>query len=169
VEEVSWDRVQEFLTKLNRGIPGLEARLPAEAEGEYACRAGTATAYAFGDAFDPKLANNGAETVEVRSLPPNAWGLYEMHGNVWEWCRDWYGDYPTGRVVDPVGPDTGGWRVLRGGSCGAFGRLCRAAYRSCEEPDGLSELIGFRIAAEAAEALGEPDIISSLKRLGLGW
>ena len=103
------------------------------------------TAYSFGDDFDPKLANNGSETVAVRSLPPNPWGFYEMHGNVYEWCQDWFGDYPTGAVVDPEGAASGGWRVLRGGSW-LYGALyLRSAYRLHDGP-GDRRNFGFRLA-----------------------
>ncbi|MER2517239.1 MAG: formylglycine-generating enzyme family protein, partial [Candidatus Accumulibacter phosphatis] len=109
VENVSWRDVQAFLSELNRRMPGLQARLPSEAEWEYACRAGTTTPFSFGDDISPEQVNyngdspyaggekglNREKTVPVGSLPANPWGLYEMHGNVWEWCADWYGDYPT--------------------------------------------------------------------------
>jgi hypothetical protein len=130
VENVSWDEVQAFLSELNRRVPGLQARLPSEAEWEYACRAGTTTPFSFGDNITPEQVNYdgnypyaGGEkglyrqkTVPAGSLPANPWGLYEMHGNVWEWCADWYGDYPNTPQVDPTGPQTGASRVLRGGS-----------------------------------------------------
>jgi formylglycine-generating enzyme required for sulfatase activity len=119
VTDVSWDDCQEFIKKLN-GITKGKYRLPTEAEWEYACRAGTSTAYSFGANITPKDANSSeseiGKPVEVGSYKPNAFGLYDMHGNVWEWCEDWYGDYPKGAVIDPKGPATGEYRVLRGGS-----------------------------------------------------
>jgi formylglycine-generating enzyme required for sulfatase activity/predicted DNA-binding WGR domain protein len=119
VTDVSWDDCQEFIKKLN-GITKGKYRLPTEAEWEYACRAGTSTAYSFGVNITPKDANSSeseiGKPVEVGSYKPNAFGLYDMHGNVWEWCEDWYGDYPKGAVIDPKGPATGEYRVLRGGS-----------------------------------------------------
>jgi hypothetical protein len=138
------------------GLPGsaaqtpqpyaLRFRLPTEAEWEYACRAGTASAYSFGDTFDAERANSGRTTVKVRSLPPNPWGLYEMHGNVWEWCQDWYGDYPEGPLVDPVGSPTGGGRVLRGGGWFFEARHLRSACRGRDVPGARDGFTGFRLA-----------------------
>ena len=116
--------------RLNKLAPDGGFRLPTEAEWEYACRAGTTTPFWFGDQINPEQVNyNGnypyaggqegkyrAETVDVKALPCNGWGLYQMHGNVWEWCQDWYGAYPSATVADPVGPAAGADRVFRGGS-----------------------------------------------------
>jgi len=124
----------------------LRFRLPTEAEWEYACRAGTTRAYSFGDVFDAKRANTGSSTVPVRSLPPNPWGLYEMHGNVWEWCQDCYGDYPESPVVDPVGPTTGEARVLRGGGWFNVARALRSASRRHGVSGYRSHFFGFRLA-----------------------
>ena len=160
VENVSWDDVQEFMAQLNRLVPGLHARLPSEAEWEYACRAGTTTPFSFGTNISPEQVNYNGEypyaggkkglyrqrTVPVGSLPANPWSLYEMHGNVWEWCADWYGPYPTGEQVDPQGPQTGVDRVLRGGSWFHNGRDVRSAYRPGFEPGYRIGLIGFRLA-----------------------
>jgi len=160
VEQVSWDDVQGFLVELNRRLPGLEARLPSEAEWEYACRAGTTTPFSFGENITPEQVNyNGnhpyaggakgvycQQTVPVGSLPANPWGLYEMHGNVWEWCADWYGDYPTTPQVDPCGAASGGARVLRGGSWLFNGRNVRSACRGRYEPGRHDGGIGFRLA-----------------------
>ncbi|MCI0734135.1 MAG: formylglycine-generating enzyme family protein, partial [Methylococcaceae bacterium] len=121
VETVRWEDTQAFLEKINSGVPGLALRLPTEAEWEYACRAGTATPFWFGGQIAPEQVNyNGnypyaggakgryrQETVAVKSLPCNPWGLYEMHGNVWEWCQDWYGGYDVEGIVDPAGPSGG--------------------------------------------------------------
>jgi len=124
VTDVSWEDCQEFIKKLN-GITKGKYRLPTEAEWEYACRAGTKAAYSFGDEITPKDANYDdsklGKPVEVGSYKPNAFGLYDMHGNVWEWCEDWKADYPKGAVTDPKGLATGEYRVLRGGSFKAFG------------------------------------------------
>jgi formylglycine-generating enzyme required for sulfatase activity len=160
VEQVSWNDVQSFLGQLNRLVPGLHARLPSEAEWEYACRAGTATPFSFGDHITPEEVNYRCDypyaggkkglsrerTVAVGSLPPNSWGLYEMHGNIWEWCADWEGSHPTGEQIDPQGPQTGGARVLRGGSWVDVGGGVRSAYRYRCEPRIRSRIIGFRLA-----------------------
>ena len=163
VETVSWNDVQTFLDRLNAQVPGLDAGLPSEAQWEYACRAGTTTPFSFGENITPEQVNYngnypyaGGEkgeyrrgTVPVKSLPPNPWGLYEMHGNVWEWCADWFSDYPPGPQTDPSGPPEGVLRVLRGGSWDANGQFCRAAYRNRFVPDGRDGFnggIGFRLA-----------------------
>lgn len=160
VESVSWRQAQGFVRRLNHRVPGLEARLPTEAEWEYACRAGTSTPFSFGEDIGPEQANfDGTrpyrgtkegrfrrETVDAGSLPPNPWGLYEMHGNVWEWCRDRYGPYPEGVQVDPPDPKTGERRVLRGGSWINRGRGPRSAYRSPGEPGYRGSIVGFRLA-----------------------
>ncbi|WP_291847429.1 formylglycine-generating enzyme family protein [Accumulibacter sp.] len=170
VEQVSWDDVQTFIAKLGHRLPGLPVRLPTEAEWEYACRAGTTTPFSFGDQITPKLVNYhgnypyaGGEmglyrqqTVPVASLPANPWGLYEMHGNVWEWCADWYGDHPTEPQVDPQGPQTGDYRVLRGGSWRVYGRDVRSAFRFRDEPGDRSVSTGFRLALGPGEQGGSP-------------
>ena len=119
VTYVSWNDCKKFIKKLN-GITKGKYRLPTEAEWEYACRAGTTTAYSFGAKITPKDANYNdsgiEEPVAVGSYKPNAFGLYDLHGNVWEWCEDWKADYPKGSVIDPKGPAKGDGRVLRGGS-----------------------------------------------------
>ncbi len=140
-------------------------RLPTEAQWEYACRAGTATPFNTGDNLTTDQANyNGnfpyknnpkgqylEETTAVKSYPPNAWGLYDMHGNVWEWCHDWYGsDYydvckKEGIVKNPEGPEKGSYRVLRGGSWYDFAWLCRSAHRSYLSPEYRSRIVGFRL------------------------
>lgn len=148
VDQVSWDYVQRFLQVLNERLPDLEARLPTEAEWEYACRAGTTTPFSFGDNITPEQVNYaGHKTIPVKSLPPNPWGLYEMHGNVWEWCADWYGDYPTVAVVDPSGPSMEQERrVLRGGSWRGYAWGARSADRGWIVPDNRGDDIGFRLA-----------------------
>jgi formylglycine-generating enzyme required for sulfatase activity len=116
VTDVSWEDCQDFIKELNEKTSG-KFRLPTEAEWEYACRAGTTTAYSFGDRLTKSNANfDGASLKVVGSYKPNAFGLHDMHGNVWEWCEDWYGDYPSGSVTDPKGQATGTSHVLRGGS-----------------------------------------------------
>jgi formylglycine-generating enzyme required for sulfatase activity len=116
VGNVSWNDCQDFIRKLNAKTNG-GYRLPTEAEWEYACRAGTNTAYSFGDSLTLGDANYGpgGKSVAVGSYKPNGFGLYDMHGYVWEWCEDWYSSYPTQAVIDPMGPATGTYRVLRGG------------------------------------------------------
>ena len=113
---VNWSDCQDFVKKLNAKTNG-SYRLPTEAEWEYACRAGTSTAYSYGDSLTKNDANiDGSSIKAVGSYKSNAFGLYDMHGNVWEWCEDWFGGYPAGALVDPKGPATGGARVYRGGS-----------------------------------------------------
>ncbi|MCG7866416.1 MAG: formylglycine-generating enzyme family protein [Candidatus Thiodiazotropha taylori] len=131
-----------------------------EAQWEYACRVGTSKPFCFGEQISPEIVNydgnypyhNGSkgeyreQTVEVGSLPPNAWGLYEMHGNVWEWCQDWYGEYGAAAQVDPKGPGRGTYRVLRGGSWFYYGRRCRSAFRNYDDPSDRDGNNGFRLA-----------------------
>jgi len=118
---VSWEDAVEFCRKLSE-LPaeraaGFAYRLPTEAEWEYACRAGTTTAYSFGDdsaelgEYAWYAENSGGRTQPVGQKKPNPWGLYDMHGNVWEWCQDWHAAYPTGSVTDPTGPSSGSFRV----------------------------------------------------------
>jgi formylglycine-generating enzyme required for sulfatase activity len=149
VMDVSWEDCQEFIKKLNAKTDG-GYRLPTESEWEYACRAGTMTAYSFGDKITPKDANyydsKIGEPVAVGSYKPNAFGLYDMHGNVWEWCEDWHGDYPKGAVTDPKGPATGEYRVLRGGSFNFFESFARSSIRFNISPTFRYFLYGFRLA-----------------------
>ena len=139
VENVSWDDAVEFCRRLSE-LPAEKAagnvyRLPTEAEWEYACRAGTTTKYSFGDDesefgdYAWYCDNSDEQTHPVGSKKPNAWGLYDMHGNVLEWCQDWYGDYPSGSVTDPTGPAVGSHRVIRGGSWDRTAGYCRSAHR----------------------------------------
>ncbi|QKS31621.1 MAG: formylglycine-generating enzyme family protein [Candidatus Accumulibacter similis] len=163
VENVAWHDAQRFIGELNRRLPGLQARLPTEAEWEYACRAGTTTPFSFGTTVSTDEVNYhggfpypGGEpgpyrqrTLPVGSLPPNAWGLYEMHGNVWEWCEDWYADYPTEPQIDPRGPTFGKMRVLRGGTWSDPARYARSATRSRIEPAYRPRSTGFRLVLGA--------------------
>jgi formylglycine-generating enzyme required for sulfatase activity len=153
VETVSWDDCQEFLKKLNARSPqsGLRWTLPTETQWEYACRAGTTGAYGgTGKLDDMGWYNNGIRggrsTHPVKQKQPNAWGLYDMHGNVWEWCADWYDNYPSGTVTDSTGPSTGLFRVYRGGSWCYYARYCRSAYRFRRLPHARDYFLGFRIA-----------------------
>ena len=135
VTNISWEDCQEFIKKLNAKTNG-GYRLPTEAEWEYACRAGTSTAYSFGENSTPMNANYNhfkvpqyPSVVLVGRYKPNAFGLYDMHGNVGEWCADWYGDYPAGEVTDPKGPATGSTRVWRGGSIIGQAAFIRSSFR----------------------------------------
>ena len=148
VTNVSWEDCQEFIKKLNAKTDG-GYRLPTEAEWDYACRAGTTTAYSFGDKITPKDANyldsKIGKPVAVGSYKPNAFGLFDMHGNVWEWCEDWHGEYPFA-VTDPKGPATGNRRVIRGGSSGYYGSFARSSDRYYSLPTNRGSLGGFRLA-----------------------
>ncbi|MBQ7188204.1 MAG: formylglycine-generating enzyme family protein [Kiritimatiellae bacterium] len=151
VEEVSWNDCQEFIQKVNAAL-NCGARLPTEAEWEYACRAGTSGAYGGTGELDEMGwydKNSGDKTHPVGQKKPNAWGLYDMHGNVWEWCSDWYGDYPSGSVTDPTGPSSGSSRVLRGGSWGCNARDCRSASRGRDYPGFRDYYGGFRLLCSA--------------------
>jgi formylglycine-generating enzyme required for sulfatase activity len=167
VEGVSWNDAQEFMKKLNareraagRLPAGWVYRLPTETEWEYAARAGTTTAYFFGDdagalgKYAWYVDNSGHQSHDVGGKRANPWGLYDMYGNVWEWCSDWYGAYPTGDATDPTGPATGECRVLRGsGWYGGPARTCRSAHRCLMTPDSRSNDFGFRVLA--AQAAGQ--------------
>lgn len=167
VETVSWDDAQAFIQQLKVLMPQLPVSLPTEAQWEYACRAGTTTPFSFGENVTPKQVNydgnypyhNGkkglrrGKTVAVKSLPPNAWGLHEMHGNVWEWCEDVYrSDLGDTAAVDSIStaldaPASGTLnRVLRGGSWNDFGWSVRSAYRFSLAPDNRLHNLGFRLA-----------------------
>jgi formylglycine-generating enzyme required for sulfatase activity len=149
VTNVSWEDCQEFVKKLNASTKG-GYRLPTEAEWEYACRAGTTTEYSFGDEITPKDANyddsNFDKPVIVGSYRPNAFGLYDMHVNVWEWCNDWYGSLRDGEVTDPKGPATGERCVNRGGSLGTGVLAACASTRFGNSPTKRSFNTGFRLA-----------------------
>jgi uncharacterized protein (TIGR02996 family) len=150
VDSVPWEDCQAFCQKNNRGY-----RLPSEAEWEYACRAGTTTAYCSGDglaalqqvgwcSYDGNW-GSAKQTKPTGTFQPNAWGLYDIHGNVWEWCQDWYGPYPDNDITDPLGPSSGGSRVLRGGSWRFATDYCRAAYRNGDGPAFRGSDVGLRV------------------------
>lgn len=136
VINVSWEDAEAFAKWMN-------CRLPTEAEWEYACRAGTETPFSTGNNLTTMKANfNGnypynnndkgiflQQTVPVGSYDPNPWGLFDMHGNVWEWCADWYDDYPEGEQKDPRGPGSGTFKVFRGGGWRNHAQICRSAFR----------------------------------------
>ena len=160
VEKVSWDDCQGFFQKLNGQVTGLGARFPTEAEWEYACRAGTTTTFSFGATITPEQVNYRCDvplvdgvkgqcrekTVQVKSLPPNAWGLYEMHGNVEQWCSDWYGYYAVGSQRDPAGPSSGSSRVSRGGGWNMAAWWCRSTARGGHMSERRNYETGFRLA-----------------------
>ena len=164
VDNVSWDDCQEFIGKVNAQLK-CGARLPTEAEWEYACRAGTNTAYSWGNALNGDKANcvgfipcgtdvPGVDldrTVEVDRYAPNPWGFYCMHGNVWEWCSDWYrvDYYKHSPLNDPQGPSYGSYRVVRGGSWFNAARFCRSATRDKHDPDFPYYFYGFRLCCSA--------------------
>ena len=168
VEVVSYNDALEFCQKLSdlpaEKVAGRKYRLPTEAEWEYCCRAGTSTPFHFGNELNGTQANcvgespygttqKGpflAKTSPVGSYPPNAWGLHDMHGNVWEWCADRYGDYPKGPITDPRGPEVGSDCVLRGGSWIYVAALCRSAYRSRFDPSPRDYWSGFRLALSSS-------------------
>lgn len=159
VENVSWDDIQGFLQQINKQYPKLDLRLPTEAEWEGACRAGTETPFHFGDKSDLSLQNvnysgkwndsnyDDGKTEPVKSYLPNQWGLYEMHGNVLEWCEDRYGEYLREPEIDPQVVMLGDKCVLRGGAWCLEGTHCRSAFRnmSASSVTGLG-VGGFRLA-----------------------
>ncbi len=164
VERVSWNDATELCRKLSQRT-GRKVRLPTEAEWEYACRAGTTTPFHFGETISANQVNYDAnypyaggakgtyrrKTTSVGSFPANAWGLHDMHGNLWEWCSDWNdeGYYAKSPGTDPQGPGTAGSRVLRGGSWNYRGLNCRSAYRRRYGPTNRNNYVGFRVAVVA--------------------
>ena len=176
VENVNWEDAMEFCEVLNRkhgnGLPtGYAYCLPTEAEWEYACRAGTTTAFAidqqkslrrnifsifgFGDSLSHQQATFSSRggTTQVGKYAPNPWDFYDMHGNVWEWCYDWYGryEYKPGSVADPVGSRVGTSRVCRGGSWGSKAKFCRSASREWGTPDKHNSNLGFRLCLSSVK------------------
>jgi len=159
VNRVNWTSAVEFCRRLSEQPPETAAgrvyRLPTEAEWEYTCRGGTTGMYSFGN--DPAeldhygwyvknaLAAGEAYAHRVGQKRPNPWGLYDMHGNVWEWCQDWYGKYPSDQVFNPVGPDTGTYRVVRGGSWNFIAGTCRSTERDRIKPSFSHNNLGFRV------------------------
>jgi formylglycine-generating enzyme required for sulfatase activity/tRNA A-37 threonylcarbamoyl transferase component Bud32 len=151
VERVSWPDADDFCKKLSAKT-GRRVCLPTEAEWEYACRAGTESRFSFGDS-DSSLSdyawytgNSGSSTHPVGQKKPNAFGLYDMHGNVWEWCSDWYQDSYSGlSLQDPKGPNNGAYRVLRGGCWFNSPQICRSAYRYGNSPASTGDGNGFRV------------------------
>lgn len=158
VENVSWKDCQTYLKRLTEkfAATGEKFSLPTEAQWEYACRAGSTTKYGFGDdeaalpAYAWFKANAGNTTHTVGQKKPNAWGLYDMHGNVWQWCADWYDAeyYKRSPAVDPTGPAAGVYRVVRGGGWDAAAAQCRSANRLLYAPAARHAGIGFRVVCE---------------------
>ena len=161
VEQVSRNDCQALLTKLGEKVGRAgKFRLPTEAEWEYACRAGSTTKYCFGDDEGrlgkyawPTPHPNRSITHAVGRKKANAWGLYDMHGNVSEWCSDWNGAYPDAAVTDPTGPANGSSAIIRGGNWGIIPWSCRSAHRSRDLPVTRFRLLGFRIVMDYSLAI----------------
>ncbi|MBP5327704.1 MAG: formylglycine-generating enzyme family protein [Bacteroidales bacterium] len=151
VESVSWDDCQTFISKLN-SLTGRTFRLPTEAEWEYAARGGKRSKgykYSGSNNIDDVAwygGNSGSKTHAVKGKRANELGLYDMSGNVWEWCSDWKGEYSSGSQRNPKGPSSGSLRVYRGGSKIAYARSCRVSYRNSNNPSSRGDNIGFRLA-----------------------
>ena len=160
VDNVSWDMAALFCAKLNeleraagRLPPDYEYALPTEAQWEYAARAGTTGRFAGPiDELAWHLGNSGGSTHPVARKKPNAWGLYDMHGNVQEWCGDWYAGYPGGRAADPAGPASGIYRVIRGGAVSSPVGMLHVAHRNLWRSGWASRFIGFRLALAPVRA-----------------
>lgn len=166
VVKVSWFDCMRFIERLNENGDNIY-RLPTEAEWEYSCRAGSEEAFSWGPKIDcsramygnslkqseckehaKKLGIKDEGPAPVKSYPPNRWGLYDMHGNVWEWCGDWYAPYPVTAVVDPQSPDSGDAKIRRGGSWFSSGKKCRSANRAHGHPGSKYKNSGFRLVME---------------------
>jgi formylglycine-generating enzyme required for sulfatase activity len=161
VETVTWEQATEFCRKLSE-LEGAVYRLPTEAEWEYACRAGTTTPFHTGCTITTDQANYDGNhtyaggpkgvfretTTPAGALAANAWGICDMHGNVWEWCRDWYSEYPERELCDPAGPQKGDRRVFRGGCWINFPAVCRSANRAKVVPLSWHFHLGFRVVRE---------------------
>ena len=166
VEKVSWNEVRDFIQKLNKKRNSGSYRLPTEAEWEYACKAGKDGPFSFGNCLKTDQANfNGKRpmpgcaegkyrktTVPVASFPPNEWGLYDMHGNVAEWCQDFYGKYPSQAVTDPKGPNKGGDYINRGGGWSSQGSNCRCSSRYYNYLEYWDNSVGFRLVYEPSQS-----------------
>ena len=166
IVSISFFDIQKFLKTLNKLSKGSTFRLPTEAEWEYACRAGTTTPFSNGSHISDAQANFNAEIATdysisgnnighpapVASYPPNSWGLYDMHGNVWEWVADWYAPYLSEYALDPQGPLIGEKKVIRGGSWYFGASNALSSSRRTHEPELWGFSIGFRIVRESNEA-----------------
>ncbi|MFM9065816.1 MAG: formylglycine-generating enzyme family protein [Planctomycetota bacterium] len=161
VEQVYWEEAVEFCRRLSvlpeEQKSGRVYRLPTEAEWEYGCRAGSKTAYSFGDdkgrldEYARYYDNSNLSTHPVGTKKPNPWGLYDMHGNVLEWCQDWAAEYDPGPQTDPTGPSEGSLRESRGGGWSYDAAGCRSAYRNGLDPSARWHFLGFRLALSPLE------------------
>lgn len=183
VESVSWFDAQKFCEELRKKV-GIEARLPTEAEWEYACRAGNKSVYGYGDdasglenyawfadnsgvkkidslkelqkcnhdfnEYLKILSNNGCKTCSIAKKKPNNWGFYDLHGNVGEWCSDWYEVLPGGKETDPTGPPIGSVKIIRSACWSGCGQHLRSAARFATDPEKRSNDLGFRLAVNAS-------------------
>jgi formylglycine-generating enzyme required for sulfatase activity len=154
VETVTFDEAEEFCAKL-AALTGRPVRLPTEAEWEFACRATSSDRFCFGDSekeladYAWFAANSGGATHPCGQKAHNPWGLYDIYGNVWQWCSDYYAEvYPDGEATDPEGPATGRYRVVRGGSWSTAADLCRSASRGINDPKNKHNQLGFRVALD---------------------
>ena len=167
VENCDWDQSVAFCDAVNQNVPGLNLRLPTEAEWEYACRSGTESAFAFGDDITTDQANfdgnypyrshegiDREKTISVDDLYQNPWGLIQMHGNVRDWCADWYAEYSAETQVDPEGPKSGSTRVMRGGSWISHASWLRSAYRSYWLPGARFYNLGLRCVSSVTDPNG---------------
>jgi formylglycine-generating enzyme required for sulfatase activity len=151
VERVAWDQCHVFLARLDRLCPGIAARLPSESEWEYACRAGGADSTPIeSSAWFSRT--SGGQTHPIAQLQPNTWGLFDMRGNVAEWCEDGYAPYPKPVVVDPA-PQPGNARAVRGGSCRDDATACRPAHRGHQRQQAVSDQVGLRLALGCGDRL----------------
>jgi formylglycine-generating enzyme required for sulfatase activity len=156
VDAIPWSQAVEFCQRLSEREHET-FRLPTEAEWEFANRAGSTTAYSFGDDRSSLAqhawynSNSRHKTHPVGRKKPNAFGLYDMHGNVWEWCSDWYDEYIVDSIIDPTGPSEGCSRILRGGSWFSTLDLCRSANRGWNTPNIRDDDVGFRIVMDCPE------------------
>jgi formylglycine-generating enzyme required for sulfatase activity len=177
VEKVKFPEAEAYCAALTRREsengrlqPGQIYRLPTEAEWEYACRAGTTNLYSFGDVapadeFAWTLENSEGTTHPIGQKKPNPWGLYDMHGNVWEWCSDWFAPFPTNDVVDPVGPAASKFKVFKGGSWNHNTEFARASSRFMMETNGGTTFVGFRVALGAPSPSPKKPVLSAKNRV----
>ena len=162
VETVSWHDCEIFIRRLNALLDGKSVRLPTEAEWEYACRAGSSKPVSGSGQINDMAwydMNSGNQTHEVGQNKPNAWGFYDMHGNVLEWCSDWFSVPSSVAAIDPKGPPSGSFKVLRGGCWFFYDKDCRSAYRLRREPSLRNCIFGFRlVCTERASRAASPAV-----------